>query len=116
MTNIDYSQKTIDSSKYSVVEISKCNDSLDIDSGHVLVPYIFSYHTEESLKEHKEFMSNYHNKHKYCPKCGSETCRTSMVCYCYNSDKPDEYKDLNRSVCTNCNDLHRVQDRVSHKI
>lgn len=116
MTNIDYLEKTIDRSKYSVMEITKSDESLDLDSGHVLVSYILSEHTEESLKEYKEFMRNYHNKHKYCPKCGSESCRTSMACYSYNSDKPDEYKDLNRSVCTNCNNLHSVHDRLSYKI
>lgn len=29
-------------------------------------------------------------------------------------DRKDEYKDLNRCVCSNCGDVHTTHDRVSY--
>ena len=40
------------------------------------------------LKEYKEFMSNYNNKHKYCPKCGNKYL--------------GEMRSLNLKFCTKC--------------
>jgi len=82
--------------------------------GYILAPYMFVSHTEESLKEYREFMDIYHNEHKYCPKCGSESCWTTLVGYVKQEGK--EYKDLNKCTCTTCGDVHTCHERVKEKI
>lgn len=80
--------------------------------GYVLAPYILGEHTEESSKQYDIFMREYHSKHECCPKCGNKQHTTTLVGYILNWDKKDEYKDLNRCVCTKCGDNHSAHDRV----
>ena len=69
----------------------------------------------EICQDYINFIDNdeeYHKQHKYCPKCGGEQHTTTHVGYVLNWDKKDEYKDLNRCVCTKCGDNHSAHDRL----
>ena len=44
----------------------------------------------EKVKEYNEFMTEYHNKHKYCPKCNSTEHTTTLVGYILNSDNKSQ--------------------------
>lgn len=63
------------------------------------------------------FMVEYHNKHKYCPKCGkNEGFITTLVCYVLDINNKENYKDLNRSTCMSCGDVHTIHDRLDEEI
>lgn len=66
----------------------------------------------ESHKKYNEFMNKYKVAHSACPKCGDLKYTTTLVSYFFDSNKSDEYKDLNRCVCANCGNNHVVHDRV----
>lgn len=66
----------------------------------------------EERKEYKKVIKQYHLDHARCPKCGSESHSTTYVGYILHMDRKDEYKDLNRCVCSNCGDVHTTHDRV----
>lgn len=66
----------------------------------------------EGRKEYKKFLKEYHSNHAKCPKCGTEPHSTTYVGYIVDMDRKDEYKDLNRCVCSNCGDVHTTHDRV----
>jgi len=83
--------------------------------GIVYLPYIMVEHTDESLKEYKKFMTEYERKHKYCPKCGGTSYSTTFVGYILNSEKRDEYKDLNSCKCQDCGNVHTKHERVKIK-
>jgi len=80
--------------------------------GYVFIPYIFVEHTEESSKEYDNFMYEYNILHASCPKCGETECTTTLVGYPLDMNKKEEYKDLNRCVCSKCNDVHTVHNRL----
>lgn len=117
----NYATKMIDGEFYGKINVenqliikSLTEDEIrEGKQGYVLAPYILGEHTEESSKQYSEFMREYHNKHKYCPKCGGEQHTTTLVDYILNWDKKNEYKDMNRCVCTKCGDNHSTHDRVS---
>lgn len=117
----NYATKMIDGKFYGKINIenqpiikSLTEDEIkEGKQGHVLAPYILGEHTEESSKRYSEFMKEYHNQHKYCPKCDNKQHTTTLVGYILNWDKKDEYKDMNRCVCTKCGDNHSTHDRVS---
>lgn len=81
--------------------------------GYIYVPYIIGTHTEESLKEYNEFMAEYHKKHAVCPKCGSDKYVTTLMGYMLDSNKKEEYKDLNGCVCVKCGDVHTAHEMIS---
>jgi formate dehydrogenase maturation protein FdhE len=83
--------------------------------GYINVPYVLSEHTKESLKSYNDFMEEYEKKHEVCPKCGSKPHTSTLVGYILNSDKPEEYKDLNRCTCTSCGNVHTCHDRISEE-
>jgi len=58
-------------------------------------------------------MDTYKKQHKVCPKCGSTGHSTTLMGYILNSDKREEYKDLNSCVCSECGDKHTAHDRIS---
>lgn len=66
----------------------------------------------EERKEYKKVIKQYNLDHARCPKCGSESHSTTYVGYILHMDRKDEYKDLNRCVCSNCGDVHTTHDRV----
>lgn len=80
--------------------------------GYIYAPYVCAPHTKESLKDYDEFMAEYRKKHAVCPKCGATGHLTTLIGYILNSDKRDEYKDLNNCVCTECGDRHTAHERV----
>ncbi len=84
------------------------------EKGWILAPYVVPEVTEKSPLQYREFMQNYHNQHKYCPKCSSEQHTTTLVAYVLDWDKKDEYKDKNRCECTKCGDKHSTHDRVQY--
>jgi transcription elongation factor Elf1 len=87
------------------------NENLETP-GIIWLPYVFREHTDESLKAYDEFMDDYNEKHKFCPKCGSEDHSTTLVGYILDRSKKDEYKDKNSCVCSDCGDRHIFHDRV----
>lgn len=108
-----YSKKMINPDFYCTMSISE-NMNHD-DSGVIWAPYILAEHTKESLKEYHKFMDKYKKKHAVCPKCGATGYSTTLMGYILNSDKCEEYKDLNNCVCSNCGDRHIRHDRISIK-
>jgi DNA-directed RNA polymerase subunit M/transcription elongation factor TFIIS len=66
----------------------------------------------EQSKENDKFKKEYYEKHKLCPKCGSNKHTSTFVAYILHSDKKDDYKDLNKCVCLECGDTHATHDRV----
>jgi len=119
----NYSKKMIDSSKYSIINIKDSSTTNIKDSstteeemknkGCVFMPYVLREHTEESLKQYKDFMKTYSKQHKYCPKCGSTEHISTLVGYPLIWDKKEEYKNLNICKCTKCGDKHSRHDRIS---
>ena len=80
-----YAKKMVDSKYYSKILVNKTTS--DLESGYIFVPWTFSEHTEESLKDYNDFMSIYKSKHRYCPVCGSERHTSTLMGYVLNSDK-----------------------------
>lgn len=58
----------------------------------------------------------YHESHKCCPKCGSESHSSTLVGYIFNAEHPEAYKDLNSCVCSNCGDRHTCHERLPRTI
>lgn len=83
-----------------------------IKPGYVYAPYTPCEHTEESLKEYNDFMSEYNLEHKLCPKCGEESHMSTLMGYVLVHGKESEYKDLNRCTCMSCGDSHTTHERV----
>ena len=71
---------------------------------------------EEKLKESRirygEFMKQYRLDHEVCPKCGSKDHSSTLVGYVFNSEHPEEYKNLNDCICVNCGDMHTYHERI----
>ncbi len=63
--------------------------------------------------EYEEFMAQYKKDHEVCPKCGSVGGSCTYVGYIFNSNKPNDYKDLNNYTCSKCKNTHKVHDRIS---
>jgi len=76
---------------------------------------IFEKKLRESQVKYKEFMKKYRTNHEVCPKCGTIEHSSTLVGYVYNSDKSEEYKDLNACVCVNCGNRHTTHERVSRR-
>ena len=83
------------------------------ESGYIYCPYVMAEHTKESLDVYNTFMLEYKNKHEVCPKCGTKEHSSTLVGYILNSDKREEYKDLNICNCISCGDVHKTHDRIS---
>lgn len=109
-------KKKIDKSKYSVVDINEnqLTEEEMKEQGIVYLPYQI-VESQEPSKEYDDFMREYEEKHARCPKCGDSGSYTTLVGYILNMDKKDDYKDLNRCICTKCNDAHTKHDRIPSK-
>jgi len=70
----------------------------------------------DSLKKGSErravFFKYYHKKHKLCPKCGSDSCASTLAGYTYVAGEEDKYMDLNDCTCSSCGNHHKVHERV----
>ena len=87
-----------------------------IKSGLVYAPYISVETTDDPSDEYTKFIEEYNKLHECCPKCGESSNYTvTLMGYIFNSEKPKEYKDLNRCVCMTCGNKHFVHDRVLKK-
>ena len=111
--NSKYSMKLVNPNFYSKIEVSGQPDRIGEGPGHVMSPFVFVEHTEESLKEYNEFMSAYRTLHEVCPKCGATGHSTTLFGYVLNWEKKEEYKDLNTCVCSECGDKHTAHQRIS---
>jgi len=67
---------------------------------------------EQSIAIDK-FKEEYKKNHKMCPKCNTLQHSTTLVAYVLDMDKKEEYKNLNKCVCTNCGNIHTTHDRVA---
>lgn len=85
------------------------------EAGLIYLPYIIGSHSEESLKKYKEFIDGYSKKHEVCPDCGSKGHSSTLVGYAVDTNKPDNYKDRNKCVCSNCGLNHIAHDRISEE-
>ena len=65
-----------------------------------------------SRSEYDEFMDKYEKDHALCPKCGSDDFSTTLVGYMFDREHPEDYKDENECVCSDCGDKHIFHDRV----
>jgi len=88
------------------------------NQGLMWVPYIMVEKSpnEPPDKEYEEFMTQYEEKHKCCPKCGSLKYSTTLMGYILNMDKKDEYKDKNDCTCLECGDNHIYHDRIEKSL
>jgi hypothetical protein len=97
---------------YITIKISGDVDNVDNSENIIYVPYIMKDHTEESLKDYNDFMSQYKEEHECCPKCGATGHSTTFMGYILNMDKKEEYKNLNDCKCTKCGNTHAAHERV----
>ena len=51
--------------------------------------------------------------HEVCPKCGSKGHSSTVMGYVMDMEKPEDYKDLNSCVCSECAYVHKTHDRIS---
>lgn len=112
--------KKLCKNRFSVIDIKNINDDDDDEvnekmkaQGYTLAPYLIVEHTEESSNDYKDFMDDYNEKHKFCPKCFSTEHTSTLVGYILNMDKKEDYKDKNKCVCRKCGDKHIFHDRLS---
>jgi hypothetical protein len=67
----------------------------------------------QSEQKYTSFMNQYRKDHALCPKCKNSCHYSTLVSFAYNTDKPEEYKDLNKCVCSKCGDKHIGHERIS---
>jgi hypothetical protein len=96
----------MDENHYSNLKVNKKFYSKLKITGKNVIP------TEEPSKKYKEFVNEYHKKHKCCPKCGGENHTTTLMGFTLIVGKEEEYKDLNKCQCSDCGNIHTVHDRV----
>lgn len=105
-----YSDKEIDSSLYEEIKIDPNYQS---NGAMTYIPYLIKERDpNDTDTTYEDFMKKYREDHKYCPKCGAVSHSSTFVGYVFNRDNPEEYKDLNRCVCQECNDIHTYHDRI----
>ena len=111
---VNFGDLSNDPNEVSIVSKSKGNN----ESGVVFAEYVpviggdvFEFLSDER-KEYEKVIKQYHLDHARCPKCGSVSHSTTYVGYILHMDRKDEYKDLNKCVCSNCGDVHTTHDRV----
>lgn len=84
--------------------------------GYVFCPYVIQVSSKsEPSPEYQEFMKKYGNEHAVCPKCGHIGHSSGLMGYPVNMEKKDEYKDLNKCLCSFCGDKHLAHNRISVK-
>ena len=106
-----YAAVEINPDFYSTVEVNHSISNLD--AGIVWAPYMCISSADGPSKEYEEFMAKYKEDHKCCPNCGDVHYNTTLMGYVFNRDNPDEYKDLNRCVCSKCGFKHTRHERIS---
>lgn len=57
------------------------------------------------------FMEEYKDKHKYCPRCGSDSYIQTLVAYIFDANNPDSYENRNQAMCK-CGFKHTINDRL----
>ena len=111
---IKFSDLTADSNEVLVGYKGESNDKVGTIYADY-VPVIGGNELEFLMKgrrEYKKFLKEYNLNHAKCPKCGAESHSTTYVGYILHMDKKDEYKDLNKCVCSECGNVHTTHDRV----
>lgn len=71
--------------------------------------------TFESEDIYLETMDEYHRMHELCPKCGCKKYKQTWEVFILNLKKKSVYKDTNKATCQNCEDVHKVDDRICWK-
>ena len=110
---IDVRQVLIDALEYSDDEYKLvAHKGKEVSkSGIFYMPYI-SEHGEPS-EQYCELMAQYKSDHEVCPKCGSKGHSSTYMGYVMDMEKPEDYKDLNSCVCSECDYAHKTHDRIS---
>ena len=62
--------------------------------------------------KYDSFMNQYNKDHALCPKCKHSQHTSTLVGYAYHAYKPEDYKDLNKCICSHCKDRHITHERV----
>lgn len=116
--NERYSNKKINPKFYGKIQISnlKLDQTPGDQPGYILAPFKLVDHTLETLNHYRALMDQYREQHKYCPKCGHDSHTTTLMAYILNTDKPENYKDLNKCVCSKCGDIHTTHDRITNPV
>lgn len=70
---------------------------------------------QDHEKMYNDFMDQYHQDHKVCPKCGSKRAITTLVGFVLDLRTPEKYEDLNSATCLKCGHEHTVHQRISVK-
>ena len=70
---------------------------------------------EENRKKREAFREQYRIDHAACPKCGETSHMSTLVAYAMDTDRLEDYKDLNTCTCTRCRDKHTAHERVPVK-
>lgn len=68
---------------------------------------------EESAEVSRKFRKEYSERHKCCPKCGSERYISTLAGYAMISGEEEKYRDENSCTCSDCGNKHIVHDRIS---
>ena len=109
-----YSLKEIDT---EYLKATGNKENIENDSNVVFMPYLMvtNYEIDEKTIcdiEYDNFMNEYHKKHSLCPNCKSDYHITRLDGYILNMNNKEDYKDLNKCECLNCNHKHTVHDRI----
>ena len=85
----------------------------EVNPGLIWVPYVMVERSPNDPpdKEYQDFMTEYKEKHKCCPKCGGINHSTTLMAFLFNRDKKNEYKDENTCTCSDCGNRHTKHER-----
>lgn len=59
-----------------------------------------------------KLMREYRENHTYCPECGSCKNHQTLMGYVMDINHPEDFKDLNRVSCIECDWTGTVHDLV----
>ena len=107
-----YVVDNIDESSFEKLIIHKSPEG---EPGVIYAPYIMTEFDDESRERYKQFMAEYRNQHRVCPKCGSKNYTMTLVGCPFDERHPEDYKDRNACRCNNCGWGGIVHDLVPEK-
>ncbi len=106
----DYVPNMVINSRYSTVDLK---NEINLPSEG---KYYSNINSTKINTEYDEFMEQYHFNHECCPVCNDTSCRSTLVGYVLDMNKKEEYKDLNRCICSKCGNTHTTHDRIKMRV